>query len=82
MAFEKYSTEKLKKLNKILLAVSIVGLFAMCFALGMGLYHISHQHESSLVYLVPTVFGPITFIPIIFSALISSEIKKRKQQSQ
>lgn len=78
MAFEKYSTETLKKTNKILLVVSMIGLCAMCFALGVALYHISHDHESSLIYWGPTVLGPLTFIPIIVSALISAEIKKKK----
>lgn len=80
MAFEKYSTDKLKKMNKVMLIVGVCGLFVMCFALGIAIYGISHNKESNLIYLIPTVFMPICFIPILFSSSISSELKKRNQK--
>jgi Na+/proline symporter len=77
MAFEKYTTEQLKKYQKILLISSIIALVIMCFALGIALYQISNQKDSNLIYLIPTVFGPLAIFPSLFSASIGSEIKKR-----
>jgi membrane-associated HD superfamily phosphohydrolase len=81
MAFEKYTTEKLKKYKKTLLIIAIIMLFIMCFALGVGLYQSSNQKDSNLIYLVPTVFGPLTMIPIMFTASIDSELKKRSKNN-
>ncbi len=77
MAFEKYTTEQLKKYQKILLIASIVLLAIMCFALGMGVYQMSNNDNDTLIFLVPTVFGPLAILPTIFSGSIGSELKKR-----
>lgn len=77
MAFEKYTTDQLKKYQKILLISSIVGLLVMCIALGFGLYQSSKHDNNTLIFLVPTVFGPLAILPSLFSASIGSEIKKR-----
>jgi len=80
MVFEKHTTQQLKKYNKILLGIMIFGLFVMCFVTGIELYKISNQEESTLIYLVPTVIAPIfTIVPLIFSSLIGSEIKRRER---
>lgn len=80
MAFKKYSTQQLKKYQKILLTIAILALILMCVALGIALYDISHQKESNLLYLIPTVFGPLAILPSIFSASIGSELKKRDKK--
>ncbi len=60
----------------------IFGLFLMCFVTGTELYKISNQEDSNLIYLVPTVLGPLFgIIPLIFSSLIGNEIKKRKKNN-
>ena len=79
MAFEKYSTAKLEKAKKYLIITSIVMLILMCVALGVALYQISHDIDSKLIFLIPTVFGPLTFFPIIVSSSVQSELKKRSQ---
>ena len=82
MAFEKYNTAELKKYNKILLGIMIFGLLVMSIVIGMELFRISNQEESNLIYLVPTVFGPLfVFIPLIFSSMIAIEIKKREKNN-
>lgn len=81
MAFEKYTTEQLKKYQKILLVTSIVMLGIMCFALGIALYEISNQKDSNIIFLVPTVFGPLAIFPSLFSASIGSELKKRNKKN-
>lgn len=80
MAFEKYSDDKLKKLRSNFIIVAIVMLVAMCFVLGLALYQISNDIDSNLVFLVPTVFGPLTFLPIIFSSIVDGELKKRSKK--
>ncbi len=79
MAFEKYTTPQLKKYRKILLASSIVGLALMCFALGAGVYLITKKDSNILIYLVPTVFGPLAMIPSLFASSMGREIKKRAE---
>ena len=81
MAFEKYTTEQLKKYQKILLVSSIVALIVMCIALGIALYQTSQQKDSILIFLVPTVFGPLAILPSIFSVSIGSELKKRNKEN-
>lgn len=81
MAFEKYTTEQLKKYQKILLITSIIGLIIMCIALGYGLYQSSKYDNNTLIFLVPTVFGPLAIFPSLFSASIGSELNKRSQNS-
>ncbi|MFS4492200.1 hypothetical protein [Maribacter sp. 2308TA10-17] len=81
MAFEKCSTEQLTKYKKILLISSIVALVIMCFALGFGVYQSSKYDNNTLVFLVPTVFGPLAMIPSLFSAGIEKEMKKRQKEN-
>ena len=81
MAFEKYSDAQLKKTQRVLLIASIFLLVVMCFVLGMGLYQSTKNDNDTLIYLVPTVFGPLTFIPILFSSSIGAELKKRQQKN-
>jgi len=80
MAFEKYTTEQLKKYQKILLVSAVVFLIIMCIALGVALYQISQKKDSSLIFLVPTVFGPLAILPSVFSSIIGGELKKRKTE--
>ncbi len=77
MAFEKYSDASLKKMQRILIVIAIVMLFVMGFALGYGIYKSANDIESNLLFLIPTVFGPLTFIPIIISNMVGAELKKR-----
>lgn len=81
MAFEKYTTAQLKKYQKALLILSIFGIFLMCVALGAGMYLMKKQDNTTLIYLVPTVFGPLAMIPSLFSSSMGSEIKKRNQKT-
>lgn len=81
MAFEKYTTAQLIKWNKALLVIGIIALVIMCIALGIGLYQSSQNDNNTLIFLVPTVFGPMAIFPSIFAAMIGSEIKKRKKNN-
>lgn len=81
MAFEKYTTEQLIKWNKTLLVLGILALVVMCIALGIGLYQSSKNDNNTLIFLVPTVFGPLAIFPSIFAAMIGSEIKKRQKDN-
>lgn len=80
MAFEKYSDDRLRRLKRNLIITAIAMLVIMCFVLGMVLYQISNDIDSNLVFLVPTVFGPLTFVPIVFSSMIDSELRKRSKK--
>jgi len=80
MAFEKYTDEQLRRSKKILLVVAVLLLGFMAFALGYGIYQSSNDIDSNLLFLVPTVFGPLTFVPIIISTMVESELKKRSKK--
>ncbi len=80
MAFEKYGTEKLKKWRRNLLIASIFMLVLMCFVLGVGLYQVANKEDSNLIYLVPAVFGPLTFLPLLVSTAVDKELKKRSKK--
>lgn len=80
MAFDTYSDPQLKKIRRILHIASIFLLLVMCFVLGMGLYQSTKNDNDTLIYLVPTVFAPLTFIPILFSTRIGAELNKRQQK--
>ncbi len=79
MVFEKYPDEKLRKFKRNLVIIAIVMLCLMAFALGYGMYQSANDIESNLLFLVPTVFGPLTFIPIVISSMIDGELKKRSK---
>ena len=79
MAFEKYTLAQLKY-KKILLMIAILGLVLMCVSIGIGLYQISLQKDSVLIFLTPTVFAPISMFPAIISAGIEKEIKRRNKE--
>lgn len=76
MSFEKYSTEQLKKFIPILMITIIVGLAIMCFLLGMGLYHSTHNIKSSFIFYVP-LLGPFAILPAVFIGTLDKELKKR-----
>ncbi|UWX53704.1 hypothetical protein NYZ99_11110 [Maribacter litopenaei] len=79
MAFEKYSTDQLKKFNKIILGILIFGVFTMSLIIGFELSKLSKGEEMKLIYLIPSVIAPIlVVIPLLFSAFISNELKRRK----
>ena len=80
MAFEKYSDKQLKTFKRVLLALAITMLVVMCLALGYGIKESSKGEKSNILFLVPTVFGPLTFIPIILSTMIETERKKRAKK--
>ena len=80
MAFEKYTDEQLRRSKKILLVVAVLLLGFMAFALGYGIYQSANGIDSNLLFLVPTVFGPLTFVPIIISTMVESELKKRSKK--
>ena len=79
MGFEKYSTAQLKKANRWLLTISVLGLVGLCFALGMGLYAVSKDEDSPLLFLVPTVFGPLVIFPALLATVIGGEVKRREK---
>ena len=80
MAFEKYTDEQLRSSKKILLVVAVLLLGFMAVALGYGIYQSANDIDSNLLFLVPTVFGPLTFVPIIISTMVESELKKRSKK--
>ena len=79
MAFEKYSTAQLKKANRWLLTISVAGLVGLCFALGMGLYAISKEEDATLLFWVPTVFGPLAIFPALLATIVGGEVKRREK---
>jgi cell shape-determining protein MreD len=81
MNFLKNKTSaQLKTWNKICFAAAILVLLAMFALLGVALFQISDGTENAVfTALAPSILLPIIFVPILFSALISSEIKKRKR---
>ena len=81
MAFEKYSTRQLKKTSKILLIVGVIALGITCVALGIGIYQTTQNEDSFLLFLVPTVFGPLAIFPSILASILGSEIKRRQHQN-
>ena len=81
MAFEKYSTAQLKKASKILLIIGVIALGVTCFALGIGIYQTTKNEDSSLLFLVPTVFGPLAIFPSILASILGGEIKRRQNQN-
>ena len=80
MVFEKYNDRQLKTFKRVLLALAITMLVVMCLALGYGIHESSKGEKSNILFLVPTVFGPLTFIPIILSTMVESERKKRAKK--
>lgn len=79
MAFKKYPDNKLRRFKRNLVPMCLVMLCLMVFALGYGTYQTANDKESILIFLLPTVFGPLTFIPIIVSSIIDGELKKRSE---
>ena len=79
MAYEKYTTEQLKKAQKILLGLSIVALLFTVVMLVYGIMESSDGGNSSILFLVPTVFGPLSIFPALFASSGGSELKKRGQ---
>lgn len=78
--FKHWTTEKLRKRSKLCLALAIILLLLMCLTLGMALYKISQGEEATLIALsVPVVLAPMTFIPILASTLMTSELRRRKK---
>jgi len=80
MAFEKYSDERLENYQKILLITSVITLLIMVAALVFGVILEMKTGSRTLIFLVPTVFGPIAILPSLLSASIGSELKKRKKK--
>lgn len=75
---ENKTSAQLKKWNKICLGVAILVLLLMIALLGVLLLQLSNDTEKSwILALGPSVLLPIQFVPIIFSVLISMELKKR-----
>nr|WP_299337512.1 hypothetical protein [Allomuricauda sp.] len=81
MAFEKYSTERLKKASRLLLILSIVVLSITIFLLVFGIYKTTQDGNKTLIFLVPTVFGPLTIFLSLFAASMGAEVKKREKSN-
>ncbi len=81
MAFEKYSTAQLKRASKLLLIIGVIALGITCVALGIGIYQTTQNEDSALLFLVPTVFGPLAIFPSILATILGSEIKRRQSQN-
>ncbi|MEM8999246.1 MAG: hypothetical protein AAGB24_03195 [Bacteroidota bacterium] len=79
MSFDKYTTAQLRKKSKILLIIGSMALIAMIIVLALALYDIAEGESSSLIYLVPTVIGPLAIIPAVLASIIAAEIKRREK---
>ncbi len=77
MGLEKYSDKQLRKTSKILLTISMIALAITIITLIIGIYQNNKDNDKTLLFLVPTVFGPITIFASVFTTIIGSEIKKR-----
>ena len=78
MGFEKYSKKQLQKTSKVLLVISMIALAITIAALVIGIYENNKDNDKTFLFLVPTVFGPITIFASVFATIIGSEIKKRE----
>ena len=78
MGFEKYSKKQLQKTSKVLLVISMIALAITIAALVIGIYENNKDNDKTFLFLVPTVFGPITIFASVFTTIIGSEIKKRE----
>lgn len=77
--FKNLSEEQLKKRQKLCLGIALFMLLLMIIVLTIALRHMSQGKDGDmLIFIVPTILGPLTFVPLIISNLISSELKKRK----
>ena len=81
MAFEKYSTEQLKKTSKLLLLSSMVLLAVTIAMLAFGIYQLKQGGSKTLIFLVPTVFGPLVIITSMLATSIGAELKKREKDN-
>ncbi len=82
MKFKKYTDYQLQKYRKILLIVGIVGFVLLCFALGYGVYQMNTYDDTTLIYLVPTVFCPLAVLPSIISDSMNNELKRREGKTK
>lgn len=81
MALEKYSTNQLKNFHKIILGILIFAVFIMSFIIGLELSKFSKREEMTLIYWVPTLIVPLlVVIPLLLSAFVSNELKKRTKE--
>lgn len=80
MPFEKYTTDQLKRHQKILLILSSLGLTILCLLLGIGLYQSANDNGNGIIFMVP-ILCPLVIIPSIFSGTIGAELKKREKKT-
>lgn len=79
LMFKNLSEEQLIKRKKIFLGIAMVMLLVMIAVLFIVLRDISQGSENKMLpFIVPTILGPLAFVPIIISSLIATELKKRK----
>jgi cell shape-determining protein MreD len=77
---QKQTIEQLKKWNRLCLVFAVLAVLVMCGILVTSLFQISEGTENAwLLALGPSILLPFVFVPLLFSALISSELKKRKR---
>lgn len=75
---ENKTTVELKKWNKICFGIAIVVLLEMFALVGISLFQISDGTQKAvLTSLGPSILLPFIFVPLLFSARINSELKKR-----
>lgn len=78
-AIEKLTDVQLKKRNRLALGIGIAMLILMVIVLIISLMQISDGEAGVMLpILVPTVLGPLTMIPLLYSSALSAEIKRRK----
>lgn len=76
--FKNLTKKQLKKRQKLCLGIALFMLLLMIIVLTIALRQISQgTNDDMLIFIVPTILGPLTLVPIIISSLLSSELKKR-----
>ncbi|PIB39427.1 hypothetical protein BFP75_11435 [Maribacter sp. 4G9] len=59
----------------------VFGVFLMALIIGYELVRFSRGEDMKLIYFVPTVLCPLfVVIPMLLSAFVSKEIKKREKE--
>lgn len=80
-SLSKLTDTQLIKRNKLVLGFAIGMLIIMVLTLIYTLKQISNaENEFAYAFIVPSILGPLTMIPLLYSSAINAETKKRRKQ--
>ncbi|WP_430907367.1 hypothetical protein [Maribacter sp. 2-571] len=80
ITFKYRTTEQHKKGTTLLLVMSLFALVLMLGILGFCFYGLETDDQNTpLIFMVPTVLGPLSIFPALIAALFQAEIKRRRE---